>query len=118
MPEAKRADQRLPSTSCAGAPALVPVLRERAAKTEALRRIPDETIADLHASRALPHAAAGARRRQRAALRRLRRDRRHHRPRLRLDRLGAQQSGEPSLDARLLARARRRTRSGARRPTR
>src|SRR5258708_25453717 len=29
---------------------LVPVLRERAAKTEALRRIPDETIADLHRS--------------------------------------------------------------------
>lgn len=32
------------------AEALVPVLRERAAKTEALRRIPDETIADLHRS--------------------------------------------------------------------
>jgi len=30
------------------AEALVPVLRERAAKTEALRRLPDETIADLH----------------------------------------------------------------------
>ena len=30
------------------AEALVPVLRERAQKTEALRRIPDETIADLH----------------------------------------------------------------------
>ena len=30
------------------AESLVPVLRERAAKTEALRRIPDETIADLH----------------------------------------------------------------------
>jgi 3-hydroxy-9,10-secoandrosta-1,3,5(10)-triene-9,17-dione monooxygenase len=30
------------------AEALVPVLRERAAATEALRRIPDETIADLH----------------------------------------------------------------------
>src|SRR6185312_4596075 len=30
------------------AEALVPVLRERAAKTEALRRIPEETIADLH----------------------------------------------------------------------
>jgi len=34
----------------ARAAALVPVLRERAAKTEVLRRIPDETIADLHAS--------------------------------------------------------------------
>ena len=32
------------------AEALVPVLRERATKTEALRRIPDETIADLHAA--------------------------------------------------------------------
>ena len=30
------------------AAALVPVLRERAGKTEQLRRIPDETIADLH----------------------------------------------------------------------
>ena len=30
------------------AEALVPVLRERAAKTEALRRLPDETVADLH----------------------------------------------------------------------
>jgi 3-hydroxy-9,10-secoandrosta-1,3,5(10)-triene-9,17-dione monooxygenase len=32
------------------AEALVPVLRERAAKTEALRRLPDETVADLHKS--------------------------------------------------------------------
>lgn len=32
------------------AEALVPPLRERAAKTEALRRLPDETIADLHRS--------------------------------------------------------------------
>jgi len=30
------------------AESLVPVLRERAAKTEALRRLPDETVADLH----------------------------------------------------------------------
>ena len=44
------------------AEALVPVLRERAAKTEALRRIPDETIADLHRSglfRMLQPARAG-----------------------------------------------------------
>ena len=34
----------------ARAEALVPVLRERAARTEELRRVPDETIADLHAS--------------------------------------------------------------------
>ncbi|MES2563251.1 MAG: acyl-CoA dehydrogenase family protein [Pseudomonadota bacterium] len=34
----------------ARARALVPVLAERAAHTEALRRIPDETIADLHAA--------------------------------------------------------------------
>ena len=32
------------------AEALVPTLRERAAKTEALRRLPDETIADLHST--------------------------------------------------------------------
>src|SRR5215472_6158457 len=32
------------------AEALVPVLRERAAKTEALRRIPEESIADLHSA--------------------------------------------------------------------
>jgi 3-hydroxy-9,10-secoandrosta-1,3,5(10)-triene-9,17-dione monooxygenase len=34
----------------ARAEALVPVLRERAARAEQLRRLPDETIADLHAS--------------------------------------------------------------------
>ncbi len=34
----------------ARAAALVPVLRERAPRAEALRRLPDETIADLHAS--------------------------------------------------------------------
>jgi 3-hydroxy-9,10-secoandrosta-1,3,5(10)-triene-9,17-dione monooxygenase len=34
----------------ARARALVPVLRERAPRAEALRRLPDETIADLHAS--------------------------------------------------------------------
>ena len=34
----------------ARAEALVPVLRERAAKSEELRRLPDETIADLHQS--------------------------------------------------------------------
>ena len=34
----------------ARAEALVPVLRERAARAEALRRLPDETIADLHRS--------------------------------------------------------------------
>src|SRR5919206_1736118 len=32
----------------ARAEALVPVLRERAGRTEELRRLPDETIADLH----------------------------------------------------------------------
>jgi 3-hydroxy-9,10-secoandrosta-1,3,5(10)-triene-9,17-dione monooxygenase len=51
MPHAKRA---LPAPSFdelrERAEALVPALRERAAKTEALRRIPDETIADLHRS--------------------------------------------------------------------
>src|ERR1700730_9852564 len=34
----------------ARAEALVPVLRERAPRAEQLRRLPDETIADLHAS--------------------------------------------------------------------
>ena len=34
----------------ARAEALVPVLRERAARAEQLRRLPDETIADLHSS--------------------------------------------------------------------
>src|SRR5215472_9432564 len=34
----------------ARAEALVPVLRERAARAEKLRRLPDETIADLHSS--------------------------------------------------------------------
>ena len=32
----------------ARAEALVPVLRERAGRTEELRRLPDETIEDLH----------------------------------------------------------------------
>src|SRR5438128_6503445 len=34
----------------ARAEALIPVLRERAPQAEELRRLPDETIADLHAS--------------------------------------------------------------------
>jgi 3-hydroxy-9,10-secoandrosta-1,3,5(10)-triene-9,17-dione monooxygenase len=38
------------ATLKARAEALVPVLRRRAREAEALRRIPDETIADLHAS--------------------------------------------------------------------
>ena len=38
------------ATLTARARALVPVLRQRAQETEELRRIPDETIADLHAS--------------------------------------------------------------------
>jgi 3-hydroxy-9,10-secoandrosta-1,3,5(10)-triene-9,17-dione monooxygenase len=39
-----------PGEAVARAEALVPVLAERAAKTEALRRLPDETFADLVAS--------------------------------------------------------------------
>jgi 3-hydroxy-9,10-secoandrosta-1,3,5(10)-triene-9,17-dione monooxygenase len=52
MPEATRASSAPPSFAelRRRAEALVPVLRERAAKTEALRRLPDETIADLHRS--------------------------------------------------------------------
>src|SRR5258708_9762495 len=52
MPQAKRA-MPVPSFDelRERAERLVPVLRERAAKTEALRRIPDETIADLHQSK-------------------------------------------------------------------
>ncbi|HZB90598.1 MAG TPA: acyl-CoA dehydrogenase family protein [Stellaceae bacterium] len=52
MPEARRAASPPPDLDalCRRAEALVPVLRERAAKTEALRRLPDETIADLHRS--------------------------------------------------------------------
>jgi 3-hydroxy-9,10-secoandrosta-1,3,5(10)-triene-9,17-dione monooxygenase len=52
MREAKRATPVPPSFDQLRerAEQLVPVLRERAAKTEALRRIPDETIADLHRS--------------------------------------------------------------------
>jgi len=38
------------ATLLARAEALVPVLRERAGRTEELRRVPDETIADLHQS--------------------------------------------------------------------
>src|SRR2546429_6571564 len=34
----------------AAAEALVPVLRERAPRAEELRRLPDETIADLHST--------------------------------------------------------------------
>ncbi|HUC66400.1 MAG TPA: acyl-CoA dehydrogenase family protein [Stellaceae bacterium] len=52
MPEARRAAAAPPSDAelRRRAEAMVPVLRERAAKTEALRRLPDETIADLHQS--------------------------------------------------------------------
>jgi len=52
MAQVKRAAKAAPSYDelRRRAEALVPVLRERAAKTEALRRLPDETIADLHQS--------------------------------------------------------------------
>jgi 3-hydroxy-9,10-secoandrosta-1,3,5(10)-triene-9,17-dione monooxygenase len=52
MANAKRAGATPPSFDelRRRAEALVPVLRERSAKTEALRRLPDETIADLHRS--------------------------------------------------------------------
>jgi 3-hydroxy-9,10-secoandrosta-1,3,5(10)-triene-9,17-dione monooxygenase len=52
MAQVKRAAKAAPSYDelRRRAEALVPVLRERAAKTEALRRLPDETIADLHES--------------------------------------------------------------------
>ena len=52
MPQATSASPAPPSFEelRQRAEALVPVLRERAAKTEALRRLPDETIADLHRS--------------------------------------------------------------------
>jgi 3-hydroxy-9,10-secoandrosta-1,3,5(10)-triene-9,17-dione monooxygenase len=53
MPECKT-DPRAPAPGfeelMARAEALVPVLRERASKAEELRRLPDETIADLHQS--------------------------------------------------------------------
>src|ERR1700752_1963802 len=53
MPQAKT-DQRAAAPPCeallARAGALVPVLRERAPRAEQLRRLPDETIADLHES--------------------------------------------------------------------
>jgi 3-hydroxy-9,10-secoandrosta-1,3,5(10)-triene-9,17-dione monooxygenase len=53
MPEAKT-DQRSEAPRfeelLARAEALIPVLRERAPQAEELRRLPDETIADLHSS--------------------------------------------------------------------
>jgi 3-hydroxy-9,10-secoandrosta-1,3,5(10)-triene-9,17-dione monooxygenase len=52
MPEAKTGRHAAPRYNelLARAEALVPVLRERAPRAEELRRLPDETIADLHAS--------------------------------------------------------------------
>ncbi|HEY1299290.1 MAG TPA: hypothetical protein VGF07_02270 [Stellaceae bacterium] len=53
MPEPKASDGTAPprfEELMARAEALVPVLRERAPRAEELRRLPDETIADLHAS--------------------------------------------------------------------
>jgi 3-hydroxy-9,10-secoandrosta-1,3,5(10)-triene-9,17-dione monooxygenase len=53
MPDPKTEPGRAPprfDELLARAAALVPVLRERAPRAEALRRLPDETIADLHAS--------------------------------------------------------------------
>jgi 3-hydroxy-9,10-secoandrosta-1,3,5(10)-triene-9,17-dione monooxygenase len=53
MPQAK-IDQQAPPPRfdelLARAEALIPVLRERAPRAEQLRRLPDETIADLHSS--------------------------------------------------------------------
>src|ERR1700741_1072871 len=53
MPEAKT-NQRAAAPRfeelLARAEALIPVLRERAPRAEELRRLPDETIADLHKS--------------------------------------------------------------------
>src|SRR6266850_1111174 len=53
MPEAKtdqRAEPPRFEELLARAEALIPVLRERAPRAEELRRLPDETIADLHSS--------------------------------------------------------------------
>src|SRR6516164_17972 len=53
MPEAKTDRRASPprfEELLARAEALVPVLRERAPRAEQMRRLPDETIADLHAS--------------------------------------------------------------------
>ncbi|HVC57319.1 MAG TPA: acyl-CoA dehydrogenase family protein [Stellaceae bacterium] len=53
MPNAKTQHQGGPPDAAellARAEALVPVLRERAGRAEELRRLPDETIADLHQS--------------------------------------------------------------------
>ena len=101
----------------ARAEALVPVLRERAAQAEELRRLPDETIEDLH----------------RAGLFRILQPKRVGGSELpfrsivelvsvigkgrRLDRLGAGQSRGASLAARRCCRNRRRTRCGASRRT-
>jgi 3-hydroxy-9,10-secoandrosta-1,3,5(10)-triene-9,17-dione monooxygenase len=52
MPDTKT-DQRAPprfDELLARAEALVPALRERAPRAEQLRRLPDETIAELHES--------------------------------------------------------------------
>ena len=52
MPQAKTQRGEPPRFEelLARAEALVPTLRERAPRAEQLRRLPDETIADLHAS--------------------------------------------------------------------
>ena len=89
--------------SRARAAAFVPVLRARARQAEELRRMPDETIADLHASglfRMLQPRRVGG---SELPLSRARRAGRDRGAGLRLDRLGADQSREPSLDARHVA---------------
>ena len=53
MPEATTDQRAVPprfEELLARAEALIPVLRERAPRAEQLRRLPDETIADLHSS--------------------------------------------------------------------
>jgi 3-hydroxy-9,10-secoandrosta-1,3,5(10)-triene-9,17-dione monooxygenase len=52
MPQARTGQQAAPGFDelMARAEALVPTLRERAAEAEDLRRMPDETLADLHSS--------------------------------------------------------------------
>ena len=53
MPEAKTHQRGAPARFeelLARAEGLIPVLRDRAPRAEQLRRLPDETIADLHSS--------------------------------------------------------------------
>ena len=80
------------------AESLVPVLADRAQEAECLRRIPDETVADLRGAGLIRIAKSGCVCRAWPRLRHRSGSRRHTWSRLRVDRVVLQRVGQPQLD--------------------